>query len=114
MDRQELIGNLKTWTREYMQIRNTAVELVLEDDGLWTFLASRLIETNIIEADWDTVRIRVTGRKEYQKMQITGLQNKRIHCEPLDRPGFHLIDPSQIHPDDEHKAGLALDRIHGE
>lgn len=110
MDVSDLSTKLQQWVGEFGAVRGEEVEW---PEGLCTFLARRLCESEMISAqeEWDVVRCRIEG--EYRRVRIEKFDYRRnlLNLQSCDQAGWHLAPIDNLHPDDRGRAADILDRL---
>jgi hypothetical protein len=109
MQTAELSAKLREWCEEYGRIIDYQLGI---PDGLYPFLANRLVEAGIGEDDPDVVRARLSGDSGYRKVRITGTRGGHLTFEHLDSNSFGgLVTPQQVHDNERGKLGQILEQM---
>lgn len=95
------------WVGEFSSISGIAIEA---PEGLWKFLASRVVESGIGEEEADVVRVKMDGR--WTRVRVTGTAHGgMIAYEYVDSKGFGVAFKEGFHRDDWAKLGEALEQL---
>lgn len=102
MDHKALTLYASEWCKEFETVSGNKVP-----EKLPAFVATRLIETGIVDAD--TVRVVFTDR--VLRVKVTGQSGQMIHWKAADGPSVGMSRVRDFHQDDRERLAKALDDL---